>query len=245
MSGWINSLVHYLEAYGLIAVGLLIFLEDFGVPVPGETVLIATSVTASQGKINILLVALVAFVAAVAGDNIGWIIGHYGGRRLLYAVSCRLTIGGHYLLGPSKVREGERFFQKHGRWIIVIARFLDVLRQLNGIIAGSLDIPWRTFFVYNMIGAALWVGTWASVGYFAGSTAGSGAIGKVLLYVFIGIVVLGVATYLIRRLIRWLKHEQTTGPSREEEQRICLEERGGRSERGPKGPGQEKPEESG
>jgi membrane protein DedA with SNARE-associated domain len=232
-----NSITHALEAYGLIAVGLLIFLEDFGVPLPGETVLIATAVTASKGGQNILLVALVAFIAAVAGDNVGWVIGHYGGRRVLYTASCRLTIGGRYVLAPSKLRTGERFFRRHGAWIIIIARFIDVLRQLNGIVAGALNTPWRTFLLFNSIGAALWVGTWASIGYFIGSETGQSQINRVLLYVFAGVVFLGVATYLVRRLVRRLRHVPAEDTSREAEDKICRDEKARHARKGAGEPG--------
>jgi membrane protein DedA with SNARE-associated domain len=59
-------------------------------------------------------------------------------------------------------------FKRRGEVIIVVARFIEVLRQLNGIIAGTLEMPWHVFVAYNALGAALWVGTWTAAGYFAG-----------------------------------------------------------------------------
>ncbi len=215
-----------LQTYGLIAVGLLIFLEDFGVPVPGETILIAASITASQGGLSILLVALVAVVAAVAGDNVGWVIGHFGGRRALYALSCRVRVRGHYILAPSRLRWAEGFFQRHGAWIITVARFFDVLRQANGLVAGALAVRWLVFFAFNVAGALLWVGAWASIGYFLGSAVGANYIERLILYVFAALVAIAIGSYLVRRLIRRLRHATTIAATPEEQDRICREERG-------------------
>lgn len=215
-----------LESYGLLAVGFLIFFEDFGIPLPGETILIAASVTASQHKLNILLVVLVAFVAAVAGDNLGYLIGHYGGRRVLYAVGCRLQVRRHYLLAPSKLRKGEKFFQRRGSWLIIVARFFDVMRQVNGIIAGAMRVRWLLFLAFNIVGAALWVGVWASVGYFVGAAAGQAHIDRLLLYVFAVIIGLLILSYLARRLIRWIRHTPKDDVPPALEERICREERG-------------------
>jgi len=82
LPGFLNSLAGPLDHYGLWAVLLFVLIEDFGIPVPGETILIAASVYAGVGRLNVVLVAVVAFVAAVTGDNIGFAIGHFGGRAL-------------------------------------------------------------------------------------------------------------------------------------------------------------------
>src|SRR6516165_10542846 len=83
LPGFLNSLAGPLDHFGYWAVLLLVTLEDFGIPVPGETVLIAASVYAGAGRLNVVAVGVVAFAAAVAGDNIGFAIGHYGGRALV------------------------------------------------------------------------------------------------------------------------------------------------------------------
>jgi len=221
-----NTITNFLESYGLIAVGLLVFLEDFGVPLPGETILITASVTASQHRLNILLVALVAVVAAVAGDNVGWVIGRYGGRRLLYFVACRLRVRGHFVLAPSKLQRTERFVQHRGPWIITVARFIDVLRQVNGILAGAMKVRWLEFLVFNVLGAVLWVGVWASVGYFAGGAAGQSNIDRVILYVLAGVTGLAIAVYLVRFLIRKVRHKPGDETPLSVQEEICREERG-------------------
>src|SRR5258707_296871 len=82
LPGFLNAISSPLEHYGLWAIGLLITLEDFGIPVPGETILIAGSIYAGAGRLNIVAVGLVGFIAAIIGDNIGFAIGHFGGRAL-------------------------------------------------------------------------------------------------------------------------------------------------------------------
>src|SRR5260370_36072731 len=82
LPGFLNALASPLQHYGLWAIGLLIMLEDFGVPAPGETVLIAGAIYAGSGRLNVVAVGVVGFVAAVIGDNIGFAIGHFCGRSL-------------------------------------------------------------------------------------------------------------------------------------------------------------------
>ena len=82
LPGFLNALASPLQHYGVWAIGLLIMLEDFGIPVPGETILIAGAVYAGAGRLNVIAVGLVGFIAAIIGDNIGFAIGHFGGRAL-------------------------------------------------------------------------------------------------------------------------------------------------------------------
>ncbi len=163
LPGVLHSLEPTLNQYGYLAVAGLVLLEDFGVPVPGETVLILGAVYAGAGRLNVVLVALLAFLAAVLGDNIGFAIGHFGGRPLVE------RFGRYILLTPERVDKTTAFFQRHGGKIVIVARFIEGLRQANGIIAGISGMHWATFLVFNMIGAALWVAVWVSIGYLSGS----------------------------------------------------------------------------
>ncbi|HQU15708.1 MAG: hypothetical protein B7Z66_02965 [Chromatiales bacterium 21-64-14] len=157
-----SSLIHgylalaqpYLSQYGYGAVFAGILLEDFGIPSPGEPLLIAGALLASQGQMNIAVLLPTAWGAAVLGDNIGYAIGRFGGRRLVLHHGRRVGIREHH------VERVEHFFQRHGGGLVVVARFFEVLRQLNGIIAGIGGMPWWRFFFYNALGAALWVGAW-------------------------------------------------------------------------------------
>jgi membrane protein DedA with SNARE-associated domain len=131
--------------------------------VPGETILIAAAVYAGTSRLNVLTVGVIGFVAAVVGDNIGFAIGHHGGRALVP------RRGRYVRLTGERLDKAEIFFQRHGAWIITIARFIEALRQANGIVAGTTGLRWRRFLAFNALGAALWVGTWVSLGYLAGN----------------------------------------------------------------------------
>ena len=118
---------------------------------------------AGTGRLNIVLVALLGYVGAVLGDNLGFAIGHLGGRRLVE------RYGRYVFLTPERLDKTTRFFERHGGKIIIVARFIEGLRQANGIIAGTTGMHWRRFLIFDAIGAALWVAVWTSVGYFSSS----------------------------------------------------------------------------
>src|SRR5919198_1499452 len=163
LPGFLNAIAPVLQHYGLLAIGLLILVEDFGVPAPGETILIAGALYAGAGRLNIVTVGVVAFIAAIMGDNIGFAIGHFGGRRPA------LRWGKYVFLTEERLNKAEAFFDRRGAIVITFARFVEGLRQANGIIAGITGMHWLRFLIFNAIGAALWVGTWVTAGYFAGN----------------------------------------------------------------------------
>jgi membrane protein DedA with SNARE-associated domain len=159
----LHALEPTLDHYGYLAVVALVLIEDFGVPVPGETILILSAVYAATGRLNIFLVALFGFAGAVLGDNIGFAIGHFGGRALVE------RYGRYIFLTPARLNKTTDFFERHGGKIIIAARFIEGLRQANGIIAGTTGMRWERFLIFNLLGAALWVSVWVSLGYFSGS----------------------------------------------------------------------------
>ena len=169
--------------------------------------LIAASVYAGAGRLNVVAVGLVGFVAAVIGDNIGFAIGHYGGRALV------LRWGRYVRLTGERLDKAEAFFDRHGAWIITIARFIEGLRQANGIIVGITGMRWLRFLAFNALGAAWWVGTWVTLGYLAGSHIGTiyHYITQYSSYVLIALAVL-LAAYIARRMLR---RSRRTTPARE------------------------------
>jgi membrane protein DedA with SNARE-associated domain len=197
LPGVLAGLTPVLQQWGYLAVGGLVFVEDFGVPVPGETVMIAAAVYAGAGRLDIVAVAVIALVAAVVGDNIGYGIGRLGGRRLV------TRFGRYVFLTPARVRRAEGFFSRHGGKIISVARFVEGLRQVNGIIAGLAGLSWRRFLAFNVLGAALWVGCWVSFGYAAGQHMGTlyPAVQRYELYLLVGASTAGAAL-IVRRLLR-------------------------------------------
>jgi membrane protein DedA with SNARE-associated domain len=151
-----------LEHYGYLAVGGFVLLEDFGVPVPGEIMLIAAAMFAGAGHLDIAAVVLVAVVGAVIGDNIGYAVGRLGGRPLAE------RWGRYVFLTPARLDRAEAFFDDHGGKVVAVARFIEGLRQVNGLLAGIAGMHWLKFLGFNALGAVLWVGTWAGMGFLAG-----------------------------------------------------------------------------
>jgi membrane protein DedA with SNARE-associated domain len=194
LPGFLGSLAPILNNYGYLAVGGLVLVEDFGIPLPGETILIAAALYAGAGKLNVVAVGVIAWVCAVIGDNIGFAIGHFGGRRLA------LKYGKYIFLTPRRLDQAEEFFDHHGGKIIVAARFIEGLRQANGIVAGITGMHWKRFIPFNALGAALWVGLWVSVGYLAGNhiTTIYDQISRYSLYVLIALAVAVVALVVFR-----------------------------------------------
>lgn len=183
--------------YGPWAIFALVLLEDFGIPVPGETALISAALLASQGKLPIELLLPAAWLGAVIGDNIGYAIGRFGGRRVVVRYGVRIGIT------EARLARIERFFQRRGGAIVIIARFFVGLRQLNGIVAGIACMAAPRFALYNAIGAALWVSAWGFGTYWFGKHFEQALehFGPIGLYSAAGIAALLVAIYLVWRFL--------------------------------------------
>ncbi len=158
---YLNLAEPYLRSYGYLAVFVGVLIESFGIPAPGETLVIASGMLASQGRMSVLVLPL-AWAAAVIGDNIGYAIGHFGGRRLVVRYGPRIGVQ------PMHIERVEHFFRRFGGGIVALARFFDVLRQLNGVVAGLSGMRWWAFLVWNALGAAAWIGVWGVGAYFLG-----------------------------------------------------------------------------
>ena len=152
----------YLAQYGYGALFAVLFAESLGLPLPGETFLVGSSFLASQGQMQIVLVAVVAIVAAVLGDNAGYGIGRWGGQRLVARYGARVGIT------QERLAKTTRFFFRLGPELVIVARFIPGLLQFNGVAAGGAQMPWKRFLVYNTMGAVLWVGTWTTAVFLLG-----------------------------------------------------------------------------
>lgn len=153
-----------LAEYGYWAVATALLLENAGVPVPGETVLLLASFLAySERTLQFGWIVLIGTLAATIGDNLGYVIGQRGGRRLLDRYRNSLHISDRVL------DRGERLFANFGPATILFARFVFGMRVIAGPLAGVLRMPWRKFAVFNLLGAALWVTIISFAGYAFGS----------------------------------------------------------------------------
>ncbi|MGX4693546.1 DedA family protein [Streptomyces sp. JNUCC 63] len=197
LPGPLAHLAPLLSHYGYWAVGGVVLVEDFGVPAPGETILIAAGVYAGAGQLNVVAVGLIAFLAAIVGDNIGYLVGRFGGRAFVH------RWGRYVFLTPKRFEAAERFFSRHGGKIVTVARFIEGLRQANGIIAGTTGMHWLRFLAFNALGAALWVGLWVTLAYFAGAHISTvyDEIRRYEVYVLVALGLL-VAALIARHLLR-------------------------------------------
>ncbi|AGZ38904.1 DedA family protein [Actinoplanes friuliensis] len=191
LPSFLHSVAPILDRWGYLAVAGVIGVESFGVPAPGQTIMVAAAIYSSWGRLDIFAVAAISFVAAVLGDNVGYWIGVRGGRRAVH------RFGKYIFITPARLERAEKFFARRGNRIVVVARFIDGLRQLNGVIAGITAMPWRTFLLYNAIGAALWVGWWTTIAYLLGTHLVE-IIERAEEYKFwaIGAIVIAVGTYI-------------------------------------------------
>jgi membrane protein DedA with SNARE-associated domain len=158
----IKSAAPFVSSYGYFAVAILLILESLGLPLPGETSLIVAGLFAGIGRLNIFLVIVVAIVATTIGANIGFWIGRLGGKKLI------IKYGKYVFITKERLTKLEKFFDTRGALVIILSRFVDGLRQLNGIIAGSSGMIWAKYVRYNLIGAIVWVALWTSAGYYGG-----------------------------------------------------------------------------
>jgi membrane protein DedA with SNARE-associated domain len=149
----------YLHEYGYWAVLAGLFMENLCLPVPGESLLLAAGALAGRGELPLAAVLAASWVGAVAGCCLGYAIGLQGGRRLV------MRYGRYVLVTEKRLARAEGFFERYGGAVVVGARFIWGMRNVMGLVAGILKMPWGPFLAYNMAGAALWVGFWGVVAY--------------------------------------------------------------------------------
>jgi membrane protein DedA with SNARE-associated domain len=151
-----------LQAMGYPGIAAMVGLESAGLPLPGETTLLAASYLASTGQLSLPLVIGSAALGAVVGDSLGYLIGRKGGRRLMERRGKWLGVT------PEKLAEAERYFARHGAKTVFFGRFVALLRVLAGPLAGASRMPYRRFFAANAAGAATWATTVGTLAYFFG-----------------------------------------------------------------------------
>jgi len=185
-----------IDHYGYAAVFLMVFIETAGIPVPGETTMLLAGAASRLHGANVhpVQLAIIASIAAILGDNVGYAVGRFAGRRLVL----RLAYIGRV---DSMLAWGERFFERHGGKTVFLARWTAGLRIFGAWIAGMTHMPWRTFFIWNAAGGITWATAAVTAGYvFSGSVAriesvfGNGGA------ILAGIALFGGAAYGLRLL---------------------------------------------
>ena len=187
--------IHVPAHLGYAAVGLFVFTESRGIPSPGETAIIAGAVLASQGDLSIVLVILIAIAGAVIGDNVGFLIGRHGGRKLLERP------GWGYERRMRLLAYGDRFFARHGPKAVFLGRWMALVRVTAAWMAGASGMPMRTFFVWNLLGGITWATTVGLLGYALGH-AGGDVISKV------GIVGAVIAAVAVVAFLIWNRRRE-------------------------------------
>jgi membrane protein DedA with SNARE-associated domain len=173
---------------GYVGVALLVGSESAGLPVPGETSLIAAAVLASQHHLSLPLVIVVGAVAAIVGDNLGYFFGRNGGRRLLQGSARRRRL----------LAQGEAFFERHGPKAVFLGRWVPWLRITAAWLAGASRMRWPRFLVWNALGGAAWATSVAVAAYVLGKAA-SAVLGGVGLALLVLVAVGGAVVLLLRR----------------------------------------------
>jgi membrane protein DedA with SNARE-associated domain len=189
-----------LVSHGLVLLFALVAIESAGVPLPGETAVVAASILVTRGHYELWEVIVVASAAAIVGDNVGYWIGRLGGRALLerWEPIARYS---RKALPPA-----ERFFEKHGAKTVFLGRFIAFLRVTSAWLAGISHMPWKRFLLWNAAGGIAWATIVAVVSYEFGQAAGD-AIGQYGLYGVAVVVVVAVAAFVgIRLWRRRLEH---------------------------------------
>ena len=161
MPEWIVDLF---ARYGYAAVFVGVFLENSGLPVPGETALLAGAALSHYGRLALPWVIVTAMMAAILGDNLGFLLGRRFGRGFLERHGRRVG------LTAPRLAMFDRFVQRHGARTIFIARFVTGLRVFGAVLAGASDLPWPTFLFWNATGAVAWSITFGVVGYALGQS---------------------------------------------------------------------------
>jgi membrane protein DedA with SNARE-associated domain len=155
-------IVDLFARYGYAVVFFGVFLENAGLPVPGETVLLAGGALAHFGRLSLPWVIVTAIGGATLGDNLGFWIGRQGGRRLAERYGPRIG------LTPRRLADFDGFFALHGAKTVFIARFVTGLRVFGAILAGASGLRWSTFLFYNATGAVVWSTVIGAAGYLLG-----------------------------------------------------------------------------
>jgi len=154
-----SQVTQFVSYYGYAGIAVIIALENLGVPVPGETALLAAGAAAAAGDLALPWVIAAGALAAIIGDNAGFAVGRWGGRRAI------LRFGPRIGLDETTYERASAFFAKWGGPGIVIARFLAFIRVVAALVLGSSGMPWRRFIPWQVAGAVIWSTVIASLGY--------------------------------------------------------------------------------
>jgi len=160
------NLEDFIRSVGYIGVFIIVFAETgllVGFFLPGDSLLFTAGFLASQDYLNIALLCVVSFIAAVAGDATGYAIGRTYGRRLFAREDSRL-------FKKEYLARAEEFFEKHGGKAVILARFIPIVRTFVPVVTGASNMHYPKFAMFNVVGGLLWAVGVTIAGYLLGST---------------------------------------------------------------------------
>ena len=195
-----GAIEHLLGEYGYGVVFGVIALEAMGVPLPGESMIIAASVyAATTGRLSIALVVAAAAAGAILGDNAGYAIGRWAGFPLLQ------RYGSHVGLNERRMDIGRHLFQRHGGRVVFVGRFIAILRTFVALMAGASHMDWKVFLLWNAVGGVAWTALYGAGAYLLGNAMHriEGPIGIALAVVAAGAI--GTSIWFLRRNERRLE----------------------------------------
>jgi membrane-associated protein len=172
--------------FGVWAIFLIIFFESFLLFfLPGDSLLFVGGFLASNGTLNIWLLVIGCFIGAVLGNNVGYAIGQRFGRRLFQRKNSRI-------FSKKNLDHTQQFYAQHGGKTIILARFVPIVRTFAPIVAGIGTMKYRIFFVYNLIGGALWAIGLPFLGYFLGKKIDPKTMESNLIWITLGIIIISL-----------------------------------------------------
>ena len=182
----VNFVAALIKKYGYWVIFFITVLGNMGLPVPEETTTILGGLAAREGWLAYDHVLVICILSAICGDNLGYLIGHLGGRKLL------LRYGGYVGLTAERLREFDLFFEKYGSWAVFFARFIGGVRFLAGPASGMAGMNFKRFLLFNSLGAVVYVTVMTQIGYHFGFRffrlleKGSWALAFIVVGVFLG-----------------------------------------------------------
>jgi membrane protein DedA with SNARE-associated domain len=197
----LHSLEGLIHAYGYPAIFVIIMLESIGLPLPGESLLIAVALyAASTHHLNIFIVVPLATAGAICGDQIGYLIGRWIGTRMLTRWGRKVG------LSDERLELGRFLFRKYGGGVVFLGRFVAILRTFVAVLAGANKMPWQHFLLWNSLGGITWTALYGFGAYTIGDAAKhiSGTAG-VVLAITGGIALLAAAIFVHRNETRLLE----------------------------------------
>jgi len=197
-----SEVTNLVRAHGVLAVGVITTLESMGIPLPGESAVIAAALYAAEThEIGILPLIAAAAAGAILGDNLGYLIGDQIGFRLI------ARFGRHVGLTPKRIKLGRYLFKRYGARLVFLGRFVAVLRSFAALLAGANHMDWWRFFLFNALGGAVWAVLYGGGAYLLGQ-----GVKQVETPLAIG---LGVVAVIVAGVVIWLTRKHAEGLQRE------------------------------